>query len=91
MGLKELPCNVIRKVALSGIRRCWEAVQLLRQNARVLVTEADPICALQAAMEGYEVLMEDAIKNADLVVTQQETDGTADHIEHKRAILCNII
>ncbi len=39
-------------------------------GARVLVTEIDPICALQAAMEGYEVvLMDEAIGNADIVVT----------------------
>jgi len=43
----------------------------LRQNgARVMVTETDPICALQASMEGYEVvLMDDAIEKADIVVT----------------------
>ncbi len=68
----------------------------LRQNgARVLVTEADPICALQAAMEGYEVvLMEDAIKDADLVVTATGNKDvvTADHMRmmKDRAILCNI-
>ena len=46
------------------------AASLRQSGARVLVTEADPICALQAAMEGYEVvLMDDAIKNADIVVT----------------------
>ncbi|HET6527443.1 MAG TPA: adenosylhomocysteinase [Balneolaceae bacterium] len=39
-------------------------------GARVIVTEIDPICALQAAMEGYEVKkMDDAIKEADIVVT----------------------
>jgi len=68
----------------------------LRQNgARVLVTEADPICALQAAMEGYEVvLMEDAIKDADIVVTATGNKDivTADHMRSMkdRAILCNI-
>jgi hypothetical protein len=46
------------------------AASLRQSGARVMVTEADPICALQAAMEGYEVvLMDDAIKNADIVVT----------------------
>ncbi|MDP6332959.1 MAG: adenosylhomocysteinase, partial [SAR324 cluster bacterium] len=46
------------------------AASLRQSGARVLVTEADPICALQAAMEGYEVvLMEDAISKADIVVT----------------------
>lgn len=39
-------------------------------GARVIVTEIDPICALQAAMDGYEVMkMEDAVKEADIVVT----------------------
>ena len=46
------------------------AASLRQSGARVLVTEADPICALQAAMEGYEVvLMEEAISRADIVVT----------------------
>ena len=68
----------------------------LRQNgARVLVTEADPICALQAAMEGYEVvLMDEAIKDADIVVTATGNKDivTADHMRmmKDRAILCNI-
>ena len=60
-----------------------------------MVTEADPICALQAAMEGYEVvLMDDAIGNADIVVTATGNKDiiTADHIRKMkdRAILCNI-
>ena len=68
----------------------------LRQNgARVMVTEADPICALQAAMEGYEVvLMDEAIKHADIVVTATGNKDivTADHMRmmKDRAILCNI-
>ena len=68
----------------------------LRQNgARVMVTEADPICALQAAMEGYEVvLMGEAIKVADIVVTATGNKDivTADHMRmmKDRAILCNI-
>ena len=68
----------------------------LRQNgARVMVTEADPICALQAAMEGYEVvLMDEAIKVADIVVTATGNKDivTADHMRmmKDRAILCNI-
>jgi adenosylhomocysteinase len=46
------------------------AQSLRGQGARVLVTEIDPICALQAAMEGYEVTtLEDAIGEADLVIT----------------------
>src|SRR5690348_1346944 len=40
------------------------------QGARVIVTEIDPICALQAAMEGYQVLtLEDVIETADIVIT----------------------
>ena len=46
------------------------AASLRQSGARVLVTETDPICALQAAMEGYEVvLMDEMIKEADIVVT----------------------
>ncbi len=45
------------------------AASLRQSGARVLVTEADPICALQAAMEGYEVvLMDEAISKADIVI-----------------------
>jgi len=68
----------------------------LRQNgARVMVTEADPICALQAAMEGYKVvLMEEAIADADIVVTATGNKDiiTADHMRKMkdRSILCNI-
>ena len=68
----------------------------LRQNgARVMVTETDPICALQAAMEGYKVvLMEEAITNADIVVTATGNKDivTADHVRKMkdRSILCNI-
>ncbi len=71
------------------------AASLRQSGARVMVTEADPICALQAAMEGYEVvLMDDAIGNADIVVTATGNKDiiTADHIRKMkdRAILCNI-
>jgi adenosylhomocysteinase len=46
------------------------AASLRGAGARVIVTEIDPICALQAAMEGYEVMkMDNAIKEADIVVT----------------------
>jgi adenosylhomocysteinase len=65
------------------------------QGARVIVTEIDPICALQAAMEGYQVTtMEDAAPQGDIFVT---TTGNVDIItlEHMRAmrdraIVCNI-
>ncbi|MDD9900417.1 MAG: adenosylhomocysteinase [Alphaproteobacteria bacterium] len=71
------------------------AASLRSQGARVLVTEIDPICALQAAMEGYEVVtMEDAASVGDIFVT---TTGnidviTLDHMREMkdRAIVCNI-
>ena len=71
------------------------AASLRQAGARVLVTETDPICALQAAMEGYEVvLMDEAIKDADIVVTATGNKDivTADHMRNMkdRAILCNI-
>ena len=71
------------------------AASLRQSGARVLVTEADPICALQASMEGYEVvLMDEAIKLADIVVTATGNKDivTADHMRDMkdRAILCNI-
>jgi len=64
-------------------------------GARVIVTEIDPICALQAAMEGYEVKkMDDAVKEADIIVT---TTGCKDIVVEKhframkdKAIVCNI-
>jgi len=71
------------------------AASLRQSGARVMITEADPICALQAAMEGYEVvLMDEAIGNADIVVTATGNKGivTADHMRKMkdRSILCNI-
>jgi adenosylhomocysteinase len=71
------------------------AASLRNAGCRVLVSEVDPICALQAAMEGYEVTtMEDAAPRADIFVT---TTGnidviTVDHIRamKDRAIVCNI-
>jgi adenosylhomocysteinase len=71
------------------------AASLRQSGARVMVTEADPICALQAAMEGYEVvLMDEAIDKADIVVTATGNKDivTADHMRNMkdRAILCNI-
>ena len=71
------------------------AASLRQSGARVMVTEADPICALQAAMEGYEVvLMDEAIGSADIVVTATGNKDivTADHMRRMkdRSILCNI-
>ena len=71
------------------------AASLRNQGARVLVTEIDPICALQASMEGYEVVtMEEAASIGDIFVT---TTGnidviTIDHMRDMkdRAIVCNI-
>ena len=71
------------------------AASLRSAGARVLVTEVDPICALQAAMEGYQVTtMDDAAPHADIFVT---ATGNLDVITHDhmramkdRAIVCNI-
>ena len=71
------------------------AMSLRGAGARVIVTEIDPICALQAAMDGYEVKkMIDAVKEADIIVT---ASGCRDLIkgEHfklmkDKAIVCNI-
>jgi adenosylhomocysteinase len=64
-------------------------------GARVLVTEIDPICALQAAMEGFEVTtVEDALPRADIYVTCTGNYHviTGQHMEHMKdeAIVCNI-
>ncbi len=71
------------------------AAALRGQGARVLVTEVDPICALQAAMEGYQVVtMEEAAPMADIFVTATGNVDiiTIDHMRamKDRAILCNI-
>jgi adenosylhomocysteinase len=71
------------------------AASLRNQGARVLITEIDPICALQAAMEGYQVvLMEDAAPLGDIFVTTTGNKDiiTIDHMRvmKDRAIVCNI-
>ena len=71
------------------------AASLRGQGARVMITEIDPICALQAAMEGYEVTtMEAAAPVGDIFVTATgNTDViTLDHMREMkdRAIVCNI-
>ena len=71
------------------------AASLKQNGARVMITETDPICALQASMEGFEVvLMDDAIGSADIVVTATGNKDvvTADHMRKMkdRSILCNI-
>jgi adenosylhomocysteinase len=71
------------------------AASLRGAGARVQVTEVDPICALQAAMEGYEVVtMDDACQYADIFVTATGNKDiiTQDHMRKMkdRAIVCNI-
>jgi adenosylhomocysteinase len=71
------------------------AASLRNGGARVLVTEVDPICALQAAMEGYEVVtMEEAATRADIFVTATGNMDviTVDHMRAMKnmAIVCNI-
>jgi len=71
------------------------AQSLRGAGARVLVTEVDPICALQAAMDGYEVVtLDDAAHRADIVVTATGNKDvvTVDHVRKFKdmAIVCNI-
>ncbi len=71
------------------------AQSLRNGGARVLVTEIDPICALQAAMEGFEVVtMEEAVTRSDIFVTATGNADviTADHMKAMKnmAIVCNI-
>ena len=71
------------------------AASLRNAGARVLITEIDPICALQASMEGYEVVtMKNAAKNGDIFVTATGNCDviTLDHMRDMkdRAIICNI-
>jgi len=71
------------------------AASLRNGGARVVVTEVDPICALQAAMEGYDVkTVEDVVKDADIFVTATGNKDvlTVDHMRAMKnnAIVCNI-
>lgn len=71
------------------------AASLRNAGCRVMVTEIDPICALQAAMEGYEVVtMDEAASRGDIFVTATGNIDviTADHMREMkhRAIVCNI-
>jgi adenosylhomocysteinase len=94
-GTDVMMAGKIATVAGFGDVGKGSAESLRSAGCRVLVTEADPICALQAAMEGYEVVtMEDAAPRADIFVT---ATGNVDVItvEHMRAmkdraIVCNI-
>jgi adenosylhomocysteinase len=71
------------------------AVSMRGQGARVMITEIDPICALQAAMEGFEVVtMEEAASKGDIFVTATGNADviTLDHMREMkdRTIVCNI-
>jgi adenosylhomocysteinase len=106
-GCKESLVDAIRRatdVMLAGKVACvagfgdvgkGSAASLRNGGARVLVTEVDPICALQAAMEGFEVVtMEEAAKRADIFVTATGNMDviTLDHMREMKdmAIVCNI-
>ncbi|MEH6756741.1 MAG: adenosylhomocysteinase [Parasphingorhabdus sp.] len=106
-GCKESLVDAIRRatdVMLAGKVACvagfgdvgkGSAQSLRNGGARVLVTEIDPICALQAAMEGFEVVtMEEATQRADIFVTTTGNKDviTVDHMRamKDRAIVCNI-
>ncbi|WP_114951333.1 adenosylhomocysteinase [Sphingosinicella terrae] len=106
-GCRESLVDAIRRatdVMLSGKVACvagfgdvgkGSAASLRQGGARVIVTEVDPICALQAAMEGYEVVtMEDAATRADIFVTATGNMDviTLDHMRSMKnmAIVCNI-
>jgi len=106
-GCKESLVDAIRRatdVMLAGKVACvagfgdvgkGSADSLRNGGARVMVTEVDPICALQAAMEGYEVVtMEEAVTRCDIFVTTTGNEDviTAEHMKAMKpmAIVCNI-
>jgi adenosylhomocysteinase len=106
-GCRESLVDAIRRatdVMLSGKVACvagfgdvgkGSAASLRQGGARVMVTEIDPICALQAAMEGYEVVtMEEAVERCDIFVTSTGNEDviTAEHMKAMKnmAIVCNI-
>ncbi|WP_394728422.1 adenosylhomocysteinase [Altererythrobacter sp. GH1-8] len=106
-GCKESLVDAIRRatdVMLAGKVACvagygdvgkGSAASLRDGGARVMVTEIDPICALQAAMDGYEVVsMDDAVKRADIFVTATGNEDviTGEHMKKMKnmAIVCNI-
>ncbi|SFP62681.1 adenosylhomocysteinase [Sphingomonas rubra] len=106
-GCKESLVDAIRRatdVMLAGKVACvagfgdvgkGSAQSLRNGGARVMVTEIDPICALQAAMEGFEVVtMEEAVKRADIFCTATGNADviTADHMKAMKpmSIVCNI-
>ncbi len=106
-GCKESLVDAIRRatdVMLAGKVACvagfgdvgkGSAQSLRNGGARVMVTEVDPICALQAAMEGFEVVtMEEAVTRADIFCTATGNADviTAEHMEAMKpmSIVCNI-
>jgi adenosylhomocysteinase len=106
-GCKESLVDAIRRatdVMLSGKVACvagfgdvgkGSAASLRQGGARVMVTEVDPICALQAAMEGYEVVtMDEAVQRCDIFCTATGNADviTAEHMEKMKpmSIVCNI-
>ncbi|NTS64117.1 adenosylhomocysteinase [Sphingomonas sp. HHU CXW] len=106
-GCKESLVDAIRRatdVMLAGKVACvagfgdvgkGSAQSLRNGGARVMVTEIDPICALQAAMEGFEVVtMDEAVKRADIFCTATGNADviTADHMKAMKpmSIVCNI-
>jgi adenosylhomocysteinase len=94
-GTDVMMAGKIAMVAGYGDVGKGSAASLRQAGCRVLVSEVDPICALQAAMEGYEVTtMEDAAPRADIFVTATGNKDviTIDHMRamKDRAIVCNI-
>jgi adenosylhomocysteinase len=94
-GTDVMMAGKIAMVAGFGDVGKGSAASLRQAGCRVMVSEIDPICALQAAMEGYEVTtMEDAAPRADIFVTATGNLDviTVDHMRamKDRAIVCNI-
>jgi adenosylhomocysteinase len=94
-GTDVMMAGKIAMVAGFGDVGKGSAASLRNAGCRVLVSEIDPICALQAAMEGYEVTtMDDAAPRADIFVTATGNKDviTLDHMRamKDRAIVCNI-
>src|SRR5215831_5791712 len=94
-GTDVMMAGKIAMVAGFGDVGKGSAASLRQAGCRVMVSEIDPICALQAAMEGYEVVtMEDAAPIADIFVTATGNKDiiTIDHMRKMkdRAIVCNI-
>jgi adenosylhomocysteinase len=94
-GTDAMMAGKVAMVAGFGDVGKGSAASLRNAGCRVLISEIDPICALQAAMEGYEVTtMDDAAPRADIFVTATGNVDviTIDHMRQMkdRAIVCNI-